>query len=433
MLRRIDLRGDHADPAGRLPRPDEADVAAVRARVSEIVADVRDRGDAAVADHAAAIDGFAGPFEVPADEVDRAVAALDTDVADALAKATDQVRWFHRRGLPTGWSESRDGATMGTRFVPLRRVGCCVPGGVAPLVSTAIMTIVPARLAGVDEVVVITPPDRDGRVDPAILAATRIAGGADRILRLGGAQAVAALAHGTETIPRVDKIVGPGGAYVTEAKQQVAAAAAVGVDLPAGVTEVAIVADDTADPVHVACDLVAQAEHDPQATALLITPDADLAQRVDAALAEEIAATRHADRIRTALDALGGVVLVDDLDHAVAVADAFAAEHLEIQTRDAQQVADRVRCAGAIFVGSHTPVSLGDYAAGPNHTLPTGGAARFAGGLRTADFLTPINWVRYEPDALAEFAAVTDALGALEDLPAHSRAVRARLDGQRPS
>lgn len=433
MLRRIDLRGDHTDPAGRLPRPDAADVATVRARVSEIVADVRERGDDAVADHAVAIDGFAGPFAVTAAEVDHAVAELDADVADALAKATDQVRWFHRRGLPSAWSESRDGATMGTRFVPLRRVGCCVPGGMAPLVSTAIMTIVPARLAGVDEVTVVTPPDRDGRVDPAILAATRIAGGADRILRLGGAQAVAALAHGTATIPRVDKIVGPGGAYVTEAKQQVAAAAAVGIDLPAGVTEVAIVADDTADPVHVACDLVAQAEHDPQATALLITPDAGLAERVDAAVADEIAATRHADRIRTALDALGGVVLVDDLDHAVTVADAFAAEHLEVQTRDAQQVADRVRCAGAIFVGSHTPVSLGDYAAGPNHTLPTGGAARFAGGLRTADFLTPINWVRYEPGALAEFAAVTDALGALEDLPAHSRAVRARVDGQRPS
>lgn len=433
MLRRIDLRGDHGDPAERLPRPDEADVAAVRTRVGEIVTDVRERGDTAVAEHASAIDGFAGPFEVTAAEVDEAAAGLDAAVAAALDKAADQVRWFHRRGLPTGWSESRDGATMGTRFVPLRRVGCCVPGGMAPLVSTAIMTIVPARLAGVDEVVVITPPDGDGRVDPAILAATRVAGGADRILRLGGAQAVAALAHGTETIPRVDKIVGPGGAFVTEAKQQVAAAAAVGIDLPAGVTEVAIVADDTADPVHVACDLVAQAEHDPQATALLITPDAELAERVDAALADEMAATRHAERIRTALDALGGVVLVDDLDHAVTVADAFAAEHLEVQTRQAQQVADRVRCAGAIFVGSHTPVSLGDYAAGPNHTLPTGGAARFAGGLRTSDFLTPINWVRYEPDALAEFAPVTDALGALEDLPAHSRAVRARFDGTGPA
>lgn len=427
MLRRIDLRGDHRDPSDRLPRPDEAAQAEVRERVAAIAADVAARGDAAVAEHAAAIDGFGGPFEVTADEVARALRELDATVAGALEKAADQVRWFHQRGLPADWSEARDGATMGTRFVPLRRVGCCVPGGVAPLVSTAIMTIVPARLAGVDEVVVVTPPDADGRVDPAILAATRIAGGADRILRLGGAQAVAALAHGTETIPRVDKIVGPGGAYVTEAKQQLAAAGVVGIDLPAGVTEVAIVADDTADPVHVACDLVAQAEHDEQATALLITPDAGLVDRVQEALADEVAATRHAERIRTALDGLGAAVLVDDLDHAVAVADAFAAEHLEVQTREAQKVADGVRCAGAIFVGGHTPVSLGDYAAGPNHTLPTGGAARFAGGLRTADFLTPINWVRYEPEALADFAPVTDALAGVEDLPAHSRAVRARV------
>lgn len=428
MLRRIDLRGDHGDPAPRLPRPDEAGTAAVRDRVAAILADVGARGDAAVVEHATAIDGFGGPFDVAAGEVDRAVAALDPDVAAALDTAVDQVRWFHQRGLPEDWSESRGGATMGTRFVPLRRVGCCVPGGVAPLVSTAIMTVVPARLAGVDEVVVVTPPGSDGAVDPAILAATRLAGGADRILRLGGAQAVAALAHGTATIPRVDKIVGPGGAYVTEAKQQAAAAGAVGIDLPAGVTEVAIIADDTARPRHVACDLVAQAEHDPQATALLITPDAGLAERVDAALAEEVAAARHAERIRTALDALGAVVLVDDLEHAVAVADAFAAEHLEVQTRQAQKVADQVRCAGAIFVGGHTPVSLGDYAAGPNHTLPTGGAARFAGGLRTADFLTPVNWVSYDADELAGFAHVTDALGALEDLPAHSRAVRARTE-----
>jgi histidinol dehydrogenase len=432
MLARIDLRGDHGDPASRLPRPDQAGAQAVRARVAEILADVRARGDAAVVEHATAIDGVGGPFDVSDQEVDRAVADLDGDVAAALESAVGQVRWFHQQGRPAAWSAPRGGATMGTRFVPLRRVGCCVPGGQAPLVSTAIMTIVPARLAGVDEVVVVTPPAGDGSVSPAILAATRLAGGADRILRLGGAQAVGALAHGTATIGRVDKIVGPGGAYVTEAKQQVAAEAVTGIDMPAGITEVAIIADDTAQPRHVACDLVAQAEHDPQATALLITPDAGLVERVDAALADEVAAARHSERIRTALDALGAAVLVDDLDHAVTVADAFAAEHLEVQTRQPQKVADQVRCAGAIFVGSHTPVSLGDYAAGPNHTLPTAGAARFVGGLRTADFLRPVNWVSYEPGELAAFAHVTDALGALEDLPAHSRAVRARTDEAGP-
>ncbi len=428
MLRRLDLRGDPRDPGPLLPRADEALAAEVRQRVAEILAAVREEGDAAVRRLSAEIDGYGGPFEVTEEEVDAAEAGLDPDVRAALERAADQVRWFHERVAPQGWAERRGGAEMGTRYQPLARVGCHVPGGLAPLVSTAIMTIVPARVAGVEEVVVITPPAADGTVSPEILAATRVAGGADRILRLGGAQAVAALAFGTDAIPRCDKIVGPGGAFVTEAKQQVAAAAAAGIDLPAGVTEVAILADDTADPLHVACDLIAQAEHDPQATALLITPDATLPERVEAALADELAATRHRERIATALEGLGAAVLTDDLAHAVRVADAFAAEHLEVQTRDAQAVADRVRAAGAIFVGAHTPVSLGDYAAGPNHTLPTAGAARFTGGLTTGDFLKPISWVRYDPDELAAMAPVTDALGALEDLPAHSRAVRARLE-----
>ncbi len=428
MLRRLDLRGDARDPAPLLPRADEGAVAEVRERVRTILDAVRTEGDDAVTRLSEEIDGYGGPFAVTGEEVDAAERALDPAVRQALERAADQVRWFHQRVQPQGWAQRRGGAEMGTRYQPLARVGCHVPGGLAPLVSTAIMTIVPARVAGVEEVVVITPPAADGSVSSEILAATRIAGGADRILRLGGAQAIGALAFGTQTLPRCDKIVGPGGAYVNEAKQQVAATAACGIDLPAGITEVAIIADDTADPVHLACDLIAQAEHDPQATALLITPDADLAERVDAALADELAATRHVERIRTALEGLGAVVLTDDLDHAVRVADAFAAEHLEVQTRDAQAVADRIRAAGAIFVGSHTPVSLGDYAAGPNHTLPTGGAARFTGGLTTADFLKAINWVRYDADELAAMTPVTDALGALEDLPAHSRAVRARTD-----
>jgi histidinol dehydrogenase len=239
---------------------------------------------------------------------------------------------------------------------------------------------------------------------------------------------VAAMAYGTESVARCDKVVGPGNVYVAEAKRQVAAEGACGIDGLAGVTEVAVIADDTADPRLVAVDLVAQAEHDPLATCLLITPSPALAARVTDALNEEVAVTRHADRVRTALRGQGAVALVDDLDHAVTVADAFAAEHVEVQTADPTAVARRVRVAGAIFVGRDTPVSLGDYCAGPNHTLPTGGTARFAGGLRTDDFLVPVNWVQYGHEALADLAPVVSALGEAEDLPAHARAVQARLE-----
>lgn len=432
MLRLIDLRSDRSDPSGRLPRAAAARVADVRRSVAEILAAVRDEGDAAVARFTKAFDGYdaaAGAVEVDAAETAAAVAGLTPSLRAAIERAVEQVRWFHDRARPRDWSDERDGARMGVRHQPLRRVAAYVPGGLAPLLSTAVMTIVPARVAGVDEVVLLTPPGPDGRVAPGILAAAALAGGADRVFRIGGAQAVAAAAYGTETVPRCDKIVGPGNAYVAEAKQQVAAEGVCGIDMQAGTTEVAVIADDSADPRHVAADLVAQAEHDPLATAIVITPSADLVARVEEALAEEVAATRHRERVTTALSGQGAAVLVADLDHAVAVADAFAAEHLEVQTADAAAVAARVRAAGAVFVGGSTPVSLGDYAAGPNHTLPTGGIARFRGGLRTDDFFVPVNWVEYSPRALAELAPVVETLAAAEDLPAHARAVGVRVDG----
>lgn len=429
MISVHDLRGGRPYPAGRWRAAGGAP-AELRATVADILAAVHQEGDAAVRRLTGELDGYAGPVrEISRDACKSAVDALDPALRSALERATDQVRWFHERARPADWSDRRDGAVMGVRHSPVRRVGAYVPGGLAPLVSTAVMTIVPARVAGVDEIVLASPPDADGRIPATILAAAEIAGGADRLFALGGAQAVAAMAYGTASVPRCDKVVGPGNAYVAEAKQQVAAAGACGIDLLAGTTEVAIIADHSADPRHVAADLIAQAEHDPLAVAILITPDPSLVDRVIDALAAELAATtRHAERIRTALTGQGAALLVDDLEHAVAVADAFAAEHLEVQTVDARAVADRVRAAGAIFVGAHTPVSLGDYAAGPNHTLPTGGTARFTGGLRTDDFLVPINWVSYEAEALASFAPVVDALGAAEDLPAHARAVRIRLE-----
>jgi histidinol dehydrogenase len=428
MLATIDLRGDRSDPTSRLPRAAAATVAAARSSVQQILADVKASGDAAVARYTAEHDGWSGgALEIDVAEAKAALEALDPSLRSALERAAEQVRWFHEQSRPRDWTAERGGAVLGVRHRPLRRVGVYVPGGRGAYPSTVLMTVVPARVAGVDEVVLCTPPGADGKVNRTILAAAALAG-ADRIFRIGGAQAVAAMAYGTASVPRCDKVVGPGNVYVAEAKRMVAGEGACGIDAPAGVTEVAIIADDTADPTLVAADLVAQGEHDPLAACLLITPSEALAGKVRAALEVEVAAAPHADRVRQAFAGQSGVVLVDDLDHAVEVADAFAAEHLEVQTADAPAVAEKVRSAGAIFVGGNTPVSLGDYAAGPNHTLPTGGTARFTGGLRTDDFFVPVNWVQYTRDSLADLAGVVAALGAAENLPGHVRAVQARLE-----
>jgi len=428
MLRLIDLRGDRSDPSGRLPRASRAVVDAARDVVREILDAVAAEGDAAVQRYGKAFDGWdGGELAVGPEETTAALAALDPGLRGALERAADQVRWFAERSRPRDWAQRRGGAVLGVTHFPLRRVGVYVPGGLGAYPSTVLMTVIPAKVANVDEVVLCTPPDADGNVSRTVLAAAALCG-ADRVLRVGGAQAIAAMAYGTESVPRCDKIVGPGNVYVAEAKQMAAAEGAVGIDALAGVTEVAIVADDTADPVLVAADLVAQAEHDPLAACLLVTPSPRLVTAVEAALADEVAVTRHRERVEQAREGQGAAVLVDDLDHAVEVVNAFAPEHLEIQTANAPAVADRVRAAGAVFVGAETPVSLGDYCAGPNHTLPTGGTARFAGGLRTDDFLIPVNRVEYDLEALADLAPVVEALGAAEDLPAHVRAVRVRLE-----
>lgn len=428
MLTTIDLRGDRSDPSSRLPRASAETVDAARASVREILDAVRTSGDAAVAQYTRAHDGWeGGTLEIGLDEAKAALDALDPTLRAALERAAEQVRWFHEQARPRDWTAERSGATVGVRHRPIRRVGVYVPGGRGAYPSTVLMTVVPARVAGVDEIVLCTPPGADGEVNFAILAAAGLAG-ADRIFRIGGAQAIAAMAYGTESVPRCDKIVGPGNVFVAEAKRMVAGEGACGIDAIAGVTEVAIIADDTANPVHVAADLVAQGEHDPLAACLLITPSQGLVAAVGAALEDEVAGARHADRVRAAFAGQSAFILVDDLDHAVEVADAFAAEHLEVQTADAPAVAGKVRAAGAIFVGPYSPVSLGDYAAGPNHTLPTAGTARFAGGLRTDDFFVPVNWVQYDRDSLADLAGVVDAMGTAENLPAHVRAVQARLE-----
>jgi histidinol dehydrogenase len=330
---------------------------------------------------------------------------------------------------------------MGVWHRPVERAGVYVPGGKAVYPSTVVMTVVPAQVAGVREIVLCTPPtgtgfasdgaalggEPDGWPNRTILAAARLLG-VDRVVRVGGAQAVAAMAYGTASVPVCDLVVGPGNLYVSLAKQQLAAEGRIGTDGYAGPTEVAVVADATADPRVVAADLVAQAEHDELATALLITDHEPLLAAVEASLEQEVAATRHRERVEAALAGQGTVALVDDLDQAVQVAEAFAAEHLEVHTADARGIAERIRYAGTTFIGATTPVSLGDYAAGPNHTLPTSGTARFAGGLTTSSFLVPVNFVEYDDAALRALADSVAALASAEDLPAHWRAVEVRLE-----
>ena len=429
-LRMLDLRGDRSDPTDRLPRP-AVDLAAARGGVDAVLSDVRDDGDDALRRLTERFDGVAvDALRVPDDVRRAALADLAPDLRAALEQAIDQVRWFHEQAMPTAWSATRDGARMGQWFRPVARAGVYVPGGKAVYPSTVIMTVVPAQVAGVDEIVLCTPPTGEGGWPNRTILAVAELLGIDHVMRIGGAQAVAAMAYGTQSVPACDKVVGPGNLYVALAKQQVAAEGRCGIDAVAGPTEIAIVADHTADPRTVAADLVAQAEHDELATCLLITPDPALVDPVEAMLDEEVAATRHRERVEAALRGQGTVALVDDLDHAVAVAEAFAAEHLEVQTADAATVAERIRYAGTTFIGHATPVSLGDYAAGPNHTLPTSGTARFTGGLSTSSYLVPVNWVEYDEEALAGLAGAVRTLADAEDLPAHARAVEVRLEGR---
>lgn len=426
-LHLTDLR--RRDDLGEVLGRPAVDTDAVRGTVEDIIGRVRRDGDHALRELTARFDGVEiDELAVPAEVLDDAAERLDPTLRDAVTAAIGRVRRFHEQARPQGWRDDQGGASFGVRFSPLRLVGAYVPGGLAPLPSSVYMSAVPAQVAGVDEVVLCTPPTGgDGWPDRTILAVARLVG-VDRVIRVGGAQAIAALAYGTDSVPPVDKVVGPGNRYVAAAKLLVHASGRCGIDGFAGPTEVAIVADASADPRIVAADLVAQAEHDELATCLLVTTDPDLVPAVEHALEAEVSAAPHRERIEAALAGQGAAVLVVDVDHALEVVDTFAPEHLEIQTEDAEQVAARVRYAGAIFVGGATPVSLGDYAAGPNHTLPTARTARFRGGLTTSDFLVPVNWVSTSPDALAELAPIVRAMSAAEDLPAHGRAVDMRLD-----
>jgi histidinol dehydrogenase len=423
---RIDLRGRRdSDPRDLLPRA-RLDVAAAVEQVRPVVEAVRDRGADAVREATQRFDGVTlTELRVPAAALRQALQELPAEVRAALEEAARRVRTVATAQLrPDVVVDVVDGASVTERWVPVRRVGLYVPGGLVAYPSSVVMNVVPAQVAGVDSLAVASPPQDNGLPHPAVLAACALLG-IDEIYAVGGAQAVAMFAYGVEGCPAVDVITGPGNVYVAAAKRIVQGRA--GIDSEAGPTEIGILADDTAEPSYVAADLVAQAEHDPLAACLLVTPSVELLDRVDVELDKQVAATKHRERVETALAGQSAYVLVDDLDHGLEVVDAWAAEHLEVITADAPERARRVRNAGAVFVGNATPVSLGDYLAGSNHVLPTGGTARFSSGLSTQSFLKRMSVIEYSRAALASVAPHVSALGGAEDLAAHVEAVQVRL------
>ena len=395
--------------------------------IARILADVRKRGDGALHDWTVRIDGLTlDGFEVEKKALEAAYKALPPDLSDALDLAAERIRDFHARQPVSAlsWTTEEMGGTLGQRVVPLQRVGVYVPGGTAPLPSSLLMAVIPARVAGVDEIIICTPPGRpDGRVPGVMLAAAYIAG-VDRLFRLGGAQAIGALAYGTESVPQVDKIVGAGGLFTTLAKRQVYGQ--VGLDGLYGPTETVVVADDSANPAWVAADLLAQAEHDVLATAILLTPSRSLAEAVQAEVAQQVKDISRADIVATSLADQGGIVLTPDLATAVRLADEFAPEHLCLSVREPNGWAQQIRNAGGLFLGEHSFEVLGDYVAGPSHIMPTGGTARFNSPVNVLDFVKVVNIIGLDPATATQISPIAARIADAESLTAHSAAALAR-------
>jgi histidinol dehydrogenase len=433
VISRIDLRGAAPDQlsraalAGVLPRA-ATDVEAAADLIRPLCEDVRRRGAQAVLEYTLRFDQVdLATTLVPQSALGEALANLDPAVAKALEEAARRTRLVHAAQLPAETpTQVTDGLTVTGRFIPVHRAGVYVPGGLVAYPSSVVMNIVPAQVAGVGAIAVASPPQADhgGLPHPSVLAACALLG-IGEVHAVGGAQALAMFAYGTQDCAPVDVMTGPGNVYVAAAKRVLRGV--VGTDGENGPTEVAIVADDSADAAYVAADLIAQAEHDELAACLLITTDASLADRVDQELARQVQATRHRERVQAALANQSACVLVSDLDAALAVSDAWAPEHLEIQARDPAKLAARVVNAGAVFAGPYAPVSLGDYLAGSNHVLPTGGTARHTSGLSVWPFGRLVNVIECDRDALAAAAPLIDALGGAEDLAAHVQAVRTRI------
>jgi len=407
-------------------RDSDADVGEA---VGKILADVKARGDAAVIDYTAKFDGLAltpETLRISKEEIAQAAAAVDGETLDALKLAAERITAYHQKLMPEDMSFTDSaGIELGARWRPIDAVGIYVPGGRAAYPSSVLMNASPARIAGVPRVVMAVPTPK-GVINPLVLAAADIAG-VHEIYRIGGAQAVGALAYGTATIKPVDKIVGPGNAYVAAAKRQVFGT--VGIDMIAGPSEILVVADGANDPAWIAADLLSQAEHDPSSQSILITDDAMFADKVAAAVEAHLQVLPRAEIARASWDGFGGIIVVGDLlRDAPSLVDRIAPEHLEIASDDADAIAEKVRHAGAIFLGRHTPEAIGDYLAGPNHVLPTSGSARFSSGLGTMDFLKRTSMVRCSPEGLAAVGPAAVKLADAEGLGAHGLSVAIRLN-----
>ena len=405
----------------------EDPVGSVEEPVREIIAQVRAKGDEALKRYTKEFDGVdITSVEVGQGAIDEGFRMADPMLVDILYRASERVAAFHQHQVRNSFLvNEEDGILMGQKIIPLERVGLYVPGGTAAYPSSVIMNCIPAKLAGVKEIVMVTPPGKDGKIPPNILAAARICG-VNRVFRVGGAQAIAALAYGTESVPRVDKIVGPGNQFVAEAKKQVFGK--VGIDMVAGPSEILVIADGKCDPRIVAADLLSQAEHDKNASAVLVTDSEALAAAVQAAIEEQLPKLRREEIARASIDTNGKIIVADNLDTAVEIANEIAPEHLEVCVDQPFDYLDKIKNAGSIFLGRNCPEALGDYFAGPNHTLPTSGTARFSSPLSVDDFVKKTQYTYYTRPALEKAQPTVSIFAKQEGLTAHARSIDIRFD-----
>ena len=405
----------------------EDPVGSVEEPVREIIAQVRAKGDEALKRYTKEFDGVdITSVEVGQGAIDEGFRMADPMLVDILYRASERVAAFHQHQVRNSFLvNEEDGILMGQKIIPLERVGLYVPGGTAAYPSSVIMNCIPAKLAGVKEIVMVTPPGKDGKIPPNILAAARICG-VNRVFRVGGAQAIAALAYGTESVPRVDKIVGPGNQFVAEAKKQVFGK--VGIDMVAGPSEILVIADGKCDPRIVAADLLSQAEHDKNASAVLVTDSEALAVAVQAAIEEQLPKLRREEIARASIDTNGKIIVADNLDTAVEIANEIAPEHLEVCVDQPFDYLDKIKTAGSIFLGRNCPEALGDYFAGPNHTLPTSGTARFSSPLSVDDFVKKTQYTYYTRPALEKAQPTVSIFAKQEGLTAHARSIDIRFD-----
>ena len=399
----------------------------VEAIVAEIIANVRQNGDAALYEYCEKFDkATLTALQVTKEEIDEAVASVEPRFLDILARAAENIRAFHSRQVRNSFVLTEEnGVVLGQKIIPVDRAGLYVPGGTAAYPSTVLMDSIPAKIAGVKEVVMVTPPNKEGKVNPVILAAASIAG-VDRIFKVGGAQAIAALAYGTESVPKVDKIVGPGNAFVAEAKKQVFGQ--VSIDMIAGPSEILIVADGASNPRHLAADLLSQAEHDKLASAVLVTESMELAKAVQAELEVQIPQLERSDIARASIDRGGKIIVADTLMQAIDIANEIAPEHLELCVDNPFDYLDAIRHAGSIFMGRNCPEALGDYFAGPNHTLPTSGTAKFSSPLGVDDFIKKTQFTYYTRTALETVAEDVAYFARQEGLTAHAKSAVIRTE-----